>query len=149
MGYSIHKIKNGLGCFFKKIEDVDGTDNKMLTINKNLVSRYLGSIDISRVAKPNRESVEEYKEKFISFINDETSDIDLDVFDSYIEQGIAGMKKLVIDVSKINYRSGFDYIADILNFFMKDENLTIDQLKMSNKIHDIADYLSRNQSKLK
>lgn len=73
----------------------------------------------------------------------------MDVFDSYVGNGIEGITKLINDVYDMNYLSGRVQLAKILDELMTNEHLSLSELVISNRVHEIADYLSKNQFRLK
>ncbi len=152
-GTQFKKIKNDFGYSFKKKIPGEHYGAKALAVSTFILPQYIDSIQISRVSEPVKSRVKEYKNGFVDFVCCETGiedpNFDINVFDSYIEDGYDGIHRMIRDVSKINYLAGFERIAKILHELMISPDLSLDELILSNEIHEIADYLSKNQFKLK
>lgn len=148
-GSQYSKIKDKFGCFARKIPISKGLSSRVCLLNKRFLPAYLGGIELSRVSESAKERIEEYRKSFIEFVERETIDDDMNIFDSYIENGYEGMHKLVRDVASMNYLSGYERMAKIFHGLMISPDLSINELILSNEIHEIADYLSKNQFRLR
>ena len=118
-------------------------------LHKNFVQEYLDQIDIIRIPKKKRDRVNLYRLEFIDFIDSKLINVNRSIYDSYLDSGILGIKKLIKDSIEMPYHKGFEDIARIIHHLMKDPNLTNEQLLDISEIYEIADYLSRNQFRLK
>ncbi len=117
--------------------------------HKNFVREYLDTVDLSRIPIKKRNTVRIYKEEFFGFITEVTLSQSKNIYDAYTDTGKDGLMKLFKDVYIMNYQSGFEKIAEVFHKLMTDSALNIDELILSNEIHEIADYLSKNQTKLR
>lgn len=120
-----------------------------LFLERRQVFQYLDEIRTDRIPWKKRRDVYRYKNRFPDFLNEYSSDKDLTMLDSYIDTGLPGMKKLVRDVVTMNYISGYDQLSLILHELMKSRWLNESELTAADIVHEIADYLSKNQIKLK
>ena len=126
-----------------------GRSYNTIFLHKNFVQEYLDQIDIIRVPKYKREIVSLYKIELLDFIDKKLLTNNKSVYDSYLDSGILGIKKLLKDVHKMRYQKGYESLAKILHHLMLDSNLSVEQLLLTSEIYEIADYLSKNQFRFK
>jgi|GEM_PF-4165972 len=129
---------------------------KAIFFHKNFMPDFLETINPLKVPPGKRPVVQKYKELFPDFVNDiAMTENEFDIYDTYInvdDRGNVdrdGIQKLVNDVIRIHYKKGVDRITEIIYQLMSRKDLNEGQLLLSNEIHEIADYLSKNQHKLK
>ena len=115
----------------------------------NFVQDYLNQLDIVRIPTHKRETVILYKNGLIDFIDDILPLNKKSICDSYTDSGIKGIEKLIRDIAKMNYSKGYESIAKILSHLMSSSKLTIDQLILTSNIYEVAEYLSKNQFRIK
>lgn len=118
-------------------------------LHKNFVQDYLDQIDLLRIPKYKRNRVNLYRLDLINFIDNRLVTHNRTIFDSYLDTGVLGIKKLLKDVCEMPYHKGFESLAKIIHHLMNNSNLSEEQLLDVSEVYEIADYLSRNQFRLK
>ncbi len=120
-----------------------------LFLGREYVFQYLDEIRTDRIPWKKRRDVYKYKNRFPNFLNEYSSNSDLSVMDSYTTTGLQGMQMLVRDVVMMNYISGYEQLSTILYEIMESRRLSKTELSAADTVYEIADYLSKNQFKLR
>lgn len=150
------KIKNDLPCCFKAIPLPESCENKAIAIQKKFIPDYLDSINLQRIPGRAKKKVQIYKRRFPDFVNEHTlTQSDLDSFDTYISiddngnVSKTGIQRLVNDMIRMDYKEGIKRVTEVLFKLMSNAHLNEGQLLLSDEIYEIAEYLSKNQYKLR
>lgn len=128
---------------------------KRRALHRNFISDYLHSINLLKVPADKSSRIVLYQKEFPDFVFDQAyTEDDEQIISNYIRDNkaeiYAGMEQLVMDtLCKMQNQGAIKLMASLLTDLMKADDLTPNQLRMTDAIYDLADLAARNRNRLK
>jgi len=147
-GTQYRKIKKRFGCCH--LTTGNARDRRILVLHRDFVEKYISSINLFRISEEAAETVLLYKKEFPDFVHDQTmTNGDVKKVDFYLDSK-KGIQRLVSDSFRLQNQGVIKHFIEVFKYLeLNPEILGLDHCGLHDRMIDIAEILSKNQSKLK